>query len=730
MRTLLFLFLFAVCIFSFSSEITDSLELRLKKTEGIERADLLIDLSFRFSAISFEKAYKYGFEALSYSNKINYSEGIIKSYNNIGISYFYQNSYDKAKEFFITALKLSRDYKIPYLESRTLNGLGVVCKSRGDFSGALEYYQLALKLEKKHGKPAGEATILYNLGNILKKLGKYDEAAQQFQQSISILEKEENLDDLSNAISNLGLLLLLEGKEKEALEKFNHSLEIEQSKNDTAGMSRCFHNLGDCYLSMGDYEKSEYYLKKAIEIGQALGNKQLIIISQESMAGLYEKKGDLVRAVAFLESSVEIAKSTNSLFELEQLYYNLFQLFNKNKQAENALKYHLLYTEIKDSVFSRESSDKIMELQTVYETEKKDAEIQSKNIQLTQEKEISRRQQIINYISIGVLLIVSALFVVLLFQVRAKIKANKALKLKNEEISMQKEEIQSQRDEIETQRDQVQQQKEEIEIINKEITSSITYAQLIQSAVLPSKEYLLSCFSDSFVFYLPKDIVSGDFFWIRKIEDTTVLVAADCTGHGVPGGFMSMLGISLLNEIVNENNKNQPNEILNHLRRQVIASLAQSGNKQKLGDGMDISVCCINKKELKLQYAGANNPVYVIKKNNDLADINSHCIVELKPDKMPVGSHIKQDIPFNCTEIKIEENDSVFLFTDGYVDQFGGQNKRLGGRKYMHKTFKAALLEISELPFSKQEEIIAGNFYNWKSFYEQTDDVLVMGVKI
>lgn len=279
----------------------------------------------------------------------------------------------------------------------------------------------------------------------------------------------------------------------------------------------------------------------------------------------------------------------------------------------------------------------------------------------------------------------------------------------NEEIMQQKEEIEAQRDEIEAQRDHISKQ-------NLEMTQSIEYAKRIQTAVMPTKDTVKSILPEHFILFKPRDIVSGDFYWLTKKNNKIIIAAADCTGHGVPGAFMSMLGISFLNEIVNVRDETKPNLILNHLRDSIKTTLSQTGKEGESKDGMDIALCTIDLVTRKLEFAGAYNPLYLIR-NGEL--------IEIKADKMPVGIHMIEKDSFTLNEIEFKKNDCIYIFSDGYVSQFGGDS----GRTYRSIPFKKMLAIISEKPMDNQCELLEQEFEDWRGVNPQVDDLLVIGVR-
>jgi serine phosphatase RsbU (regulator of sigma subunit) len=251
----------------------------------------------------------------------------------------------------------------------------------------------------------------------------------------------------------------------------------------------------------------------------------------------------------------------------------------------------------------------------------------------------------------------------------------------------------------------------------QEITDSIQYASRIQSALLPPGDYIDKLIPERFIVYFPRDIVSGDYYWITEKNGKIICVSADCTGHGVPGAFMSMLGIAFLNEILSKQDELHTDEILNDLRSHVIKSLHQTGREGESQDGMDVALYIIDLEKMKLEYSGANISLYLFR-NSELN--------ELKADKMPIGIHVKADIPFTRHNVDIIKNDMLYTHTDGYPDQFGGPHQK----KFMVKNFKNALAEIHNLPVEEQKQKLVTVFNDWKNGFAQVDDVLVVGVRI
>lgn len=285
----------------------------------------------------------------------------------------------------------------------------------------------------------------------------------------------------------------------------------------------------------------------------------------------------------------------------------------------------------------------------------------------------------------------------------SNIKKEIEIRKKNEEIQLQMENTIKHRDIISRQ--------------NKEIMADIRYASRIQQAILPRLEYIGELFTEYFILHQPKSHVSGDFYWVSTHQNKKILAVGDCTGHGLSGALLHMLGAVYLNDIIVEEKFDTASDILNQLRDRIMKSLKQTGVSGEAQDGLDIALCIIDKEKNELQFSGANNPLYIVR-NNELT--------EIRGDRMPVGIHINFDQPFTNHIIEISENDQIYLFSDGYADQFGGPK----GKKFRYKQFKELLIEISSKPLDIQKEILNNVHDQWRGSSEQIDDILVFGLKI
>jgi serine phosphatase RsbU (regulator of sigma subunit) len=354
------------------------------------------------------------------------------------------------------------------------------------------------------------------------------------------------------------------------------------------------------------------------------------------------------------------------------------------------------------------------DLRTEFEISKKQAEVDA----LQREKLIQR----IEIFGLAIILLLAiGLIVMYYYSMKRSKMLTSALDDRNLLLERQSKELFEQNDKI-TRANEELRQLNKITISQKdEIISSINYAQKIQSAILPPEVYITELLNENFIFYKPKDIVSGDFYWIKQVNHYVILVCADCTGHGVPGAFMSMLGISYLNEIVQRREITQANQILNELRKQIKHSLRQSGEKEEPRDGINIALCVIDSRSNTMQYAGAYNPLYII---NTVK--GEPVLKEIKADTMPVGVHIMSDKSFTNHEIQLEIGDTFYIFSDGFVDQIGGND----GHRFTSEKFKKLLLDIHDQPMYEQKEILEQTLNDWMGEHPQRDDILVIGARI
>jgi serine phosphatase RsbU (regulator of sigma subunit) len=285
----------------------------------------------------------------------------------------------------------------------------------------------------------------------------------------------------------------------------------------------------------------------------------------------------------------------------------------------------------------------------------------------------------------------------------------------NERILEQK--VIERTEEVVRQKEEIEKQRQKLEELYKDVTDSIRYAKRLQESILPPDLYVKKILPESFILYKPKDIVSGDFYWFYQRKEQVLFAAVDCTGHGVPGAFMSLVGSNAINQAVKEHEITEPARVLNDINKLSSEALNKGIDKNSLRDGMDISFCALNTETLELQFAAANNPLYLIRKGK---------LTQVAADPFAIGGFEPGTKTYTNKTLQLEKGDSIYIFSDGYADQFGGMK----GKKFMYKQFRDMLLEISSMAMSEQRKYLDETIENWRGTFEQVDDMLVIGVRV
>ena len=585
---------------------------------------------------------------------------------------------------------------------------------------------------------------------------------------ISVLSQSQNITELEmqlKLVSGIEKVKVLDKLSEKYLDKnLDKSIryaelalkETRKVKTPDYLLASLNNTLGAAYYYSQEYSKSVKYYEDELIITKKRSSSKDIAKAYYNIALIYDKSGRKGKAEKNFKNSIEISKKKKYEDLLAINYRTLAQFYEYYGKNDDAFLYLKKYIMLRDKSFNtskdilrkvikvekslREETEKVVE-ELEEDTLKKSKEIEFLNIEkeiadklARQEREINEskqkiqeaeieKQKLNNYIMIGVVVVVLIIGLIILRGLIQKKKRNKILLNKNFEIQQQKEEIetqngflQQQKEEILTQNEELEFQKEKVEESHQHITDSINYASRIQTAMLHGESIIASNFQEYFIINKPRDIVSGDFYWIKQIRNYIAIVAADCTGHGVPGAFMSMLGISLLNEHVTSRRLDSPGEILDMLRKKVKVYLKQTGTFEETKDGMDMALCLINTENLKAKYSGANNSIYLIR-NKEL--------IEYKPTRNPIGIYLKEK-PFENNVIQLEKDDSLYLFSDGFVDQFGGEK----GGKFKSKKFKEILTENIEKSMKDQKQILEDTITEWQGSYEQVDDMLIIGIKV
>ena len=626
-------------------------------------------------------------DELSAKSKAFFQKILASSYNNIGTIYQRQSNYKQALDYHTKSLKIKEEIGDKNGIALSYNNLGIIAWYQGNYKQALNNYEKSIKIEEETGNKSRIATSLNNIGLIYDEQGDYAKAIDYYTRSLKIKEELGNKRGIAISLNNIGFIYDQQGDYVKAMDYYSRSLKIDEELGDKDGIASSLNNIGDIYSEGEDYTKAIDYYTNSLKIVEELGDKNGIAISLNSIGSMYKEQGDYSKALEKSTKALSIAQEIGNVESIKLASENLWETYKKLGKHRQALEMHELTIELRDSMLSIENKEAIIQQEFKYKYEKEQALADAKHQeQMALSAEREKRQQLIAYSAGGGLVMVLA-FAFFVFNRLQVTRRQKTI---------------------------IEQQKELVEEQKKDITDSIQYAENIQKALLPAEEDL-SVLPEGFVLFHPKDIVSGDFYWMQHYSNNVYLAACDCTGHGVPGAFMSMIGSSLLDEAVVEKGLTQPNEIFFEVRKGFINALKQTGEKGQQKDGMDATLIVWDKNN-KLQFSVANNPLFLIRKGE---------LLETKPDRQPVGFFTGEQKPFTHHELSLEKGDTVYICSDGYPDQFGGKRDK----KFMMKNFKKLLLSIQDKTMNEQKGILETTMAEWKGDTEQVDDILVMGVR-
>lgn len=570
---------------------------------------------------------------------------------------------------------------------------------------AFAYYEKALKFYKSINFEKGIAKAEQSFAIVYRNIEDIDNSTLRAKGALVIYKKLKWQLGIINVYNLLANNFVFKKQYDSAIYYLRNTLALSKAENDSVKYFLALKSYADVLLQVNKADSSVFLLNKCSEymtrnngLTELIGIEQTLgYINFKHLSNYTNANKHFYKAYALIQQT---GVKNNYKLVLDGIYTTYIY---ENRNRDSIMKYLTLQQMWMDTLNSEGHMKFIKELQTKYETEKKDLQIQKANSELNLQEEKNKRKTII--IWLGTVAFVGTVFFLILAFINYR-KAKKANLI-----------IQNQNLVLELQKKEVEDQKHIIEEKQNEIISSINYAQRIQSAVLTGEEVWKKISKEHFIIFQPRDIVSGDFYWAHVLSNgRAVFALADCTGHGVPGGFMSMLGNSFLNELVVENKLFKADEILNRLRDKVIAALFQKGQTQQK-DGMDMALCVWNKMDNSLEFAGANNTVYLVRDKQ---------LTEYKGDKMPIGTYLEENKKFSSQKIMLQSNDIIYLSTDGFSDQFGGDK----GKKFKSKQLEELLVEVSILAVEEQKKVLLTSFARWKKQFEQTDDVSLIGIKV
>jgi serine phosphatase RsbU (regulator of sigma subunit)/Tfp pilus assembly protein PilF len=621
-----------------------------------------------------------------------FKKGIAFSLNNIGSIFSDQGDYTKALDYYTKSLKIHKELENKKGVSAILGNIGSIYKNQGDYAKAIDYYTKSLKIAKEIENKKVIASSFNNIGLIYWKKGNLLEGLNYFNNSLKIQEEIGNKSAISTCLINIGNIYVDQNNYQEALIYYKKSLKIKRELGDKHFIALILNNIGSTYDDQGNYKNALIYYKKSLKIRRELRNKWGIAQSLFNIAIAYHKLGKSEDAITNIEDAINIAKETNALNLVAKQSKALYEIYKELGNTDKALELYELYISTKDTLAKQDAMEEGIRLEEKRKyNEKKIIDSTAHIIAITKEKEnvtrkeaelqIKKDQEVMLYGGLG-LVVLFSLFIFNRFRVTYK------------------------------QKNLIETQHHELNETHREITDSINYAKRIQSAILPPIKVVKEYLKESFILYKPKDVVAGDFYWMEQKNGKVLFAAADCTGHGVPGAMVSVVCNNGLNRSVREHGLTVPGEILDRTREIVVQEFKKS--EEDVKDGMDIALCCIE--GMKLQYAGAYNPLWIIRNGE---------IIETKANKQPIGQFEKPE-PYTTHSFDLEKGDAIYIFSDGYVDQFGGER----GKKFKAKAFRELLLSIQDKTMEEQKITIDKTFETWKGDLEQIDDVCVIGVRV
>lgn len=625
--------------------------------------------------------------------------------------------------------------------TRYLNKIGYIYWEKGHTQDAIHYFRQSLRQTELAGNKQGLAMIYNNIGMIYSDMQLYDKAIENFTATLDIRKKQGK--QKVGIVSSLLNIATMQGNMQnytEAIKTLETAFPLAQELNDERLMANCYGALAQMHQKGGNAEKSIYYFRYYASFEQRLQDADLHKKEEQAQA-----KMDLM---ALHTKEMEIEKNAKEQ-ELKAKGDSL-------KKIDGAL--HTLETKS-----AKEAKTHLLLIDNLNKEEK------IKALQIKENENQLKNEAYFRYLILGVLALLAGFAIFIFKSFKQKQRDHAQLALQNAAILRQTEELSAQRDNIEMQRGQLLSAFEEITHVNSKVTGSINYAKRIQTAMLPDEEDILLLFPQSFILFKPRDIVSGDYYWFteiktekiiekivepsnQSIQETpakpvarqdydfymptkptvqvvkpqvitevvsstkTLITAADCTGHGVPGALLTMIALNMLNDIVTVRQVVEPDKILNELHKSIRKALKQDETENR--DGMDMVMCVIDKEARTLEFAGAKNAVIYIQ-NNEL--------ISTKGDMHPIGGLQKEtERIFHKQGIDISQPTTIFIASDGYADQFGGGNDK----KFTTKKFKELLLQIHTNPFEEQQKILNTTIENWKGKEKQLDDILVIGFKV
>jgi tetratricopeptide (TPR) repeat protein len=664
--------------------------------------------------------------SLALADKIGYRRGYTTTEFYKAVFSDEEGNYADAFLNYQIALKGYTDLNDKVSVAKTLGNMGIVYWEQGDYPGALGYYLKALEINYDTKDVQGAARNEANIGLLYSSEKQYKDALKYYLKALKTDEEIGNKQYIANITGNIGIAYQKLGDNEKALNYFIKANDLYKELGNKSGIAMMLGSIGDTYAKMGQYDKGLDYYSRSLALSKEIGEKREIANKTGNIGEAYLMKNDFADAEKYLTSSLALADSIHYLDMSRECNSSLSILYTKTGDWKKAFTYLKQSTDIADSLSNADKSQQIGKLEAKADYDKQLAlkQVEDENKTALADADSKRQKVIIG--SVGAIALALAVIAIIIFRSLRITRRQKVL--------------------IEQQKAEVEKQKMLVEEQKNEIVDSITYAKRLQDAILPPLSLIKQFLPESFVLYKPKDIVAGDFYWMevahpqpfpvgrenekQKVlptgEDlggaTILIAAADCTGHGVPGALVSVVCSNALNRTVKEFHITTPGKILDKVCELVLETFEKS--ESNVQDGMDISLASLTPSEggIQLSWSGAYNSLLYVENGE---------IKEVQADKQPIGK-TDNPKPFKTHTILLNppsegrEAAMLYLFTDGYADQFGGPK----GKKFKYKQLQEKLLVISSQSMEEQKKMLDETLEEWKGNLEQVDDVLIIGIRI
>lgn len=674
-----------------------------------------------------ELAHKYAKIAQQLALQLNDTVALITATSNIGTYYFLLAVYDSAEFNYLIAYNLSLACKYQNGVALSMLNRGILKSISGQMVEALEFLYKALQLYETLGNKAGMSNAYNNIGIIYDNSNQYAKALEFYQKAYITRQQSGDKRRISQILNNIAIIYSKQKNYEMALQYYFKAIEISRSYTDKKTLSTSLLNVGFVYIEKNDWKNAQHYFNEALQIKREINDNRGIANIMLGIGDTYQIQKKYEQALYYYSECLKIRKKINDQYTIMGDYKVIAETYALLNNYKEAITYLKKYQEVNQKTFNLSSAKKIAEIYSKYEAEKKEKEI----LLLQKDKEIHDLKLLKNRQIVNIAAIVFCLLSIMLVSLYVlKIKNEKIfyyLKEKNDEIQLQKAEIIQQRNGLEhlysdlkNKHECAQQQHDIIQIKTKYITDSIRYARLIQEAILPNESVLQHAFADAFILFKPKDIVSGDYYWIEQKNEKIYFALIDSCGHGVAGALISIIGHDILNEAIFEFKHQHPADIFSFFNNRLRTILKENYEEIIVNAGMDVGIFVYDTQTNILEYSGSHNPVYIIR-NGEL--------LTYKSNFYPVGVSMENENniqQFANNSLLLMKNDKVYIYSDGYIDQFGGRERK----KFMSKQFRELLLEIHDLSSNNQKHHLWERFKKWQGLEEQVDDVIVFGICI